>query len=59
MRAGGGCRCRRQLLGAALVPPGAQGDSVKNPIFLVIICGFVLISIAGLTISSARLIGLF
>jgi hypothetical protein len=32
---------------------------VKNPIFLVIMCAFILVAIAGLAISSARLIGLF
>lgn len=36
-----------------------EGDTVKNPIFLVIASLFILVAIAGLAISSARLIGLF
>ncbi|MBB3590620.1 hypothetical protein FHX08_000964 [Rhizobium sp. BK529] len=32
---------------------------MKNPIFLVIMSIFLLVAIAGLAISSARLIGLF
>jgi hypothetical protein len=38
---------------------GLEGETVKNPIFLVIASLFILVAIAGLAISSARLIGLF
>lgn len=38
---------------------GLEGEKVKNPIFLVIASLFILVAIAGLAISSARLIGLF
>jgi len=40
-------------------PPQPQGDIVKNRIFFIFMCAFVLVAIAGLMISSARLIGLF
>ena len=38
---------------------GLEGDIVKSPIFLVIASVVILVAIAGLAISSARLIGLF
>jgi hypothetical protein len=38
---------------------GLEGETVKNPIFLVIASLFILVAIAGLAVSSARLIGLF
>ena len=39
--------------------PDLEGTTVKNPVFLIIMCAVLLIAIAGLAISSARLVGLF
>lgn len=40
-------------------PQSPEGDIVKNRIFLILMCALLLVAIAGLMISSARLIGLF
>ena len=54
-----GCRCFQRLLGILPALPDLEGTTVKNPVFLIIMCAVLLVAIAGLAISSARLVGLF